>query len=155
MVHHISCPQSWPCCCSLVHRAGYAVVVSSPDPTLSQGKGSGDYWALPWLCQVSNLDFWISEWLCLYDVALFHWLASTLVWLCAISLACSESILLTRHNQESAQWSPDPFSRERVGVLGTRLMLLWFARGVNRLINNWVLKFSFLETIQLCASSLF
>ena len=33
----------------------------------------------------------------------------------AISLACSELILLTRHNQESAQWSPDPFPRERVG----------------------------------------
>ena len=39
----------------------------------------------------------------LYDVVLFH------------SLACSQSIVLTRHNQESAQWSPDPFPRERVG----------------------------------------
>ena len=34
---------------------------------------------------------------------------------CAISLACSEPRLLTWHNQESTQWSPDPFSRERVG----------------------------------------
>ena len=34
---------------------------------------------------------------------------------CAISLACSESILLTLHNQESAQCSQDPFPRERVG----------------------------------------
>ena len=32
-------------------------VVSCPDPTLSQGKGSGDYWVLPWLCRVSNIDF--------------------------------------------------------------------------------------------------
>ena len=36
----------------------------------------------------------------------------------AISLGCSR--LLTQHNQEIAQWSPDPFPRERVG-LGTRL----------------------------------
>ena len=27
----------------------------------------------------------------------------------------TNSILLTRHNQEIAQWSPDPFPRERVG----------------------------------------
>ena len=33
------------------------IVVSCPDPTLSWRKGSGDYWALPWLCRVSNLDF--------------------------------------------------------------------------------------------------
>ena len=32
-----------------------------------------------------------------------------------ISLGCSVSRLLTRHNQEIAQWSPDPFPRERVG----------------------------------------
>ena len=33
----------------------------------------------------------------------------------AISLGCSVSRLLTRHNQGIAQWSPDPFPRERVG----------------------------------------
>ena len=38
-----------------------------------------------------------------------------LVWCYAISLACSEWILLTRHNQESTQWSPDLFPCERVG----------------------------------------
>ena len=27
----------------------------------------------------------------------------------------TNGILLTRHNQEIAQWSPDPFPRERVG----------------------------------------
>ena len=27
----------------------------------------------------------------------------------------TNGILLTRHNQEIAQWSPDPFHRERVG----------------------------------------
>ena len=27
----------------------------------------------------------------------------------------TNDILLTRHNQEIAQWSPDPFPRERVG----------------------------------------
>ena len=32
----------------------------------------------------------------------------------AISLGCSVSRLLTRHNQEITQWSPDPFPRERV-----------------------------------------
>ena len=32
-------------------------VVLSPDPTLSQGKGSGDYRVFPWLCQGSNFTF--------------------------------------------------------------------------------------------------
>ena len=41
-----------------------------------------------------------STWL--HDVALFHWVVSV-------------SRLLTRHNQRFAQWSPDPFPRERVG----------------------------------------
>ena len=36
-------------------------------------------------------------------------------WRSSISLGCSVSRLLTRHNQEIAQWSPDPFPRERVG----------------------------------------
>ena len=36
-------------------------------------------------------------------------------WRSAISLGCSVSRLLTQHNQEIAQWSPDPFSCERVG----------------------------------------
>ena len=31
-------------------------IVSCPDPTLSRGKGSGDHWAIPWLCRVSSLD---------------------------------------------------------------------------------------------------
>ena len=31
-------------------------LVSSPDPTLSRGKGSGDHWAISWLCRVSSLD---------------------------------------------------------------------------------------------------
>ena len=35
--------------------AGRALV-SCPDPTLSRGKGPGDHWAIPWLCQVSSLD---------------------------------------------------------------------------------------------------
>ena len=54
------------------------MLVSCPDPTLSRGKGSGDYWALPWLCRVSNLDFWMNKWLNFYDVALFHWLVRNL-----------------------------------------------------------------------------
>ena len=33
-----------------------AALVSCPDPTLSRGKGSGDHWAISWLCQVSSLD---------------------------------------------------------------------------------------------------
>ena len=35
-------------------------------------------------------------------------------WRSTISLGCSVSRLLTRHNQGIAQWSPDPFPRERV-----------------------------------------
>ena len=32
-----------------------------------------------------------------------------------LSSHMTNGILLTRHNQEIAQWSPDPFPRERVG----------------------------------------
>ena len=32
-------------------------LVLCPDPTLSWGKGSGDYWVVPWLCWVNSLDF--------------------------------------------------------------------------------------------------
>jgi len=28
-----------------------------PRPNLSQGKGSGDYWAISWMCSVSSIDF--------------------------------------------------------------------------------------------------
>ena len=38
----------------------------------------------------------------MYDVALFHWLVQNIE-----TPAC-----LTRHNQENAQWSPDPFPRQ-------------------------------------------
>ena len=31
-------------------------LVSCPDPTLSRGKGSGDHWAISWLCRVSSHD---------------------------------------------------------------------------------------------------
>ena len=43
-------------------------------------------------------------------------------WRSAISLGCSVSRLLTRHNQEIAQWSPDPFLVRGWG-LGTRLWI--------------------------------
>ena len=79
--------------------------------------------ALSWLCWVSIL-FLIIEWLCLYDIVLFHWLESTLVWCCAILLSCSELRLLTRHNQESSQWSPDPFPRKRVGSGDWRIYII-------------------------------
>ena len=101
-------------CVTLPARTWWRVVLC-PALALSGGKGSGDYWVLPWLCQISNFDIWTKEWLYFYDVALFHWLVPTLVWRCTISLACSESILLTRYNQESSQWSPDAFPHERVG----------------------------------------
>ena len=42
-----------------------------------------------------TLDFLINDWLHLYNIVLFHWGASTLVWCWAISLVCSESKLLT------------------------------------------------------------
>ena len=32
-------------------------IVSCPDPTLSWGKGSGDYGTVSWLCWVNSLDF--------------------------------------------------------------------------------------------------
>ena len=35
----------------------YHGLVSFPGPTLSRGKGSGDYWAISWLCWVNSLDF--------------------------------------------------------------------------------------------------
>jgi len=40
-------------------EASTVLVVSCPDPTLSQGKGSGDYWAISWLCRLSSIDFWM------------------------------------------------------------------------------------------------
>ena len=60
-------------------------LVSCPDPALSQGKGSHDYWTISWLCRPSSIE---CEWmlitylhdvrlgLCarLVDVALFHWI---------------------------------------------------------------------------------
>ena len=57
------------------------ILVSSPDPTLSRGKGSGDY--------------------CVeYCIAWFLKRMIILSWDSAISLVCSESRLLTWHNQE-------------------------------------------------------
>ena len=32
-------------------------IVLCPDPTLFQGKGSGEHWVLSWKCQVRSLDF--------------------------------------------------------------------------------------------------
>ena len=58
---------------------------------------------------------WVSSRQCVSSRRLFHCLASTFVCPLRYPLACSESILLTRHNQERTQWSPDPFPRERVG----------------------------------------
>ena len=61
----------------------------SPGPTLSQGKGYGDYWALPWLCWISTVTWMI--------ISLWHWLAQMLVW-CVFHW-----LVQNRHNQESAQ----------------------------------------------------
>ena len=88
-------------------------LVPRPHPLTRKRVYTGDCWALPWFCQVSNLDFWMIT--SMVQSHVFHWLASTHVWRCTISLACSELRLLTRHNQENAQWSPDPFPCERVG----------------------------------------
>ena len=62
------------------------------------------WWLLSAFLVVLSQQSWFSnKWGSnLYDVALFHWLVSTFVWH-AISLACSEPILVTQHNQESAQ----------------------------------------------------
>ena len=71
------------CVCASMHicvslscylEASTVLVVSCPDPALSQGKGSGDYWAISWLCRLSSIDFWM-------DVNYM------LAWLKAISLA--------------------------------------------------------------------
>jgi len=44
------------------------IVVSYPDPALSQGKGSGDYWLISWLCRLSSIDFEQTLITCLHDV---------------------------------------------------------------------------------------
>ena len=42
---------------TVIASASCLGVVSCPDPTLSWGKGSGDYWVISWLCWVNSLDF--------------------------------------------------------------------------------------------------
>jgi len=60
-------------------------VVSCPDPAFSWGKGSGDYWAVAWLCWLSSIDFEGTLFTCLHNVRLislvyahawilFHWI---------------------------------------------------------------------------------
>ena len=50
-------------------------------------------------------------------------------------MARPKSRLLTRHNQENAQWSPDPFPRMRLGsghktkALVTKPFSLWVGSG--------------------------
>ena len=41
--------------------------VSCPDPVLSWRKGSGDYWAISWLCRLSSIDFEGTLITCLHD----------------------------------------------------------------------------------------
>ena len=114
----------------------YKWLVSCPDSTLSRGKRSGDHWAISWLCRVSSLDTEQSN-----EIALRHaTMCSTDRPICCraeiedeqicicpktakefqpattrYSSHMTNGILLTPHNQEVTQWSPDPFSRERVG----------------------------------------
>ena len=110
--------------------------VSCPDATLSRGKGSGDHWAISWLAEsavliLNNPMKWRVMQPCALPTDLFV-VSCPDPTLEASPLLCYSShmtngIFLTRHNQKDAQWSPDPFPRERVG-LGTRLVLseMWF-----------------------------
>ena len=41
--------------CIILIVASSLWLVSCPDPTLSWGKGSGDHWAISWLCRVSKM----------------------------------------------------------------------------------------------------
>ena len=85
-------------------------VVSCPDPSLSQAKGSGS-----WLCQVSSTDFKQALITCLHDIGLFHWFTCTFRRCGTISLTSPKSRLLTQHNQKIAQKLQDSFCHERVG----------------------------------------
>ena len=100
--HLLSVMEVQGCACACVWRTSLV-----PRPHLLMRK------RIRWLLVVPSQPSWFLN-TYLYDVALFNWLESTLVWHGAISLACSEPILLTWHNQESVQWSPDPFPHERV-----------------------------------------
>jgi len=87
----------------------YALVTlcCCPDPTLSWGKGSGDYWAISWLCWVSSLVFGQAN-----EIVPCH-----------SSIFNPKSILLTQHSKEIAQLAIRPFSswEGKRWDLGTRL----------------------------------
>ena len=86
-VKHVIC-YMWPFYFGaiLTCHVCHDYVVSCPDPTLSQGKRSSDHWVISWFCRVSKMP-------------LVMWLEER----------------NRGYNQEIAQWSPDPYSRERVG----------------------------------------
>ena len=54
--------------CQPLTSSAEATPVSCPDPALSRGKGSGDYWAISWLCRLSSIDFERTLSTCLHDV---------------------------------------------------------------------------------------
>ena len=98
---------------SLFTTLSLSSLVSFRDPTLSWGRGSGDYWALPWLCWVSNLDFWVYKWMIIpLDSAISLASIKACMTLCYF-IGLFRIKLLTWHNQESTQWSPDPFPCEK------------------------------------------
>jgi len=81
----------------LLHEAE-ASLASCPDPALSQGKGSGDYWAISWLCRLSSIgcdERWLHACMTI-SLVYVHMLG----WRGTVSLDCPKSRLLTQHNQE-------------------------------------------------------
>ena len=55
--HNNNCSQLSPDSRPFASKVLGPGVVSCPDPTLSRGKGSGDHWAISWLCRVSKMPF--------------------------------------------------------------------------------------------------
>ena len=98
--------------------AGFCLV-SCPDPTSKEGKGSGDSWALSWLCKVSRYVT-CGECYVIHNDLYSH-AESMLLWnnhrkqRATIWLACTKTRLLTPQNQEIVQLSPDPFPPLEVG----------------------------------------
>ena len=70
-------------------------------PSLSQGKGSGDYWAISWMCWVSSIDFERPLIASFHDVGPIS-LVNAHTWMTwQYFIGLSKSRLSTRHKQES------------------------------------------------------
>ena len=92
-----------------------------PRPHFSWGKGSGDYWAISWLCWINSIDFGQANEIVPHipSMCISQWNRPYII------QACNQCLfkINTAHSADSEhqnQLSPDPFPHERWG-LGTRL----------------------------------